>query len=126
MVFSVPTIIKILAVFSIILLLNRLRLRLSLSLLIGSAVLGLWMNLGTVQILESALNALTNIQTISLVLIVGFIMLMSRLMEDAGHMERVVGTFNSFSKDARIAGAAMPGGALFSAQWWIRPCAVTN
>jgi uncharacterized protein len=124
MVSSVPTIIKILTVFSIILLLNRLRLRLSLSLLIGSIVLGLWMDLGTLQILESALNALTNVQTVSLILIVGFIMLMSRLMEDAGHMERVVNTFNSLSKDARIAGSAMPaligllpmpGGALFSA-----------
>jgi hypothetical protein len=83
---------KVFSVFFIILLLNRLKIRLSFSLLIGSAALGLWMNLGASQIFESALNSLTDIQAISLILIVAFIMLMSRLMEDAGHMERVSGS----------------------------------
>ena len=124
MVSSVPTIIKVFGVFFIILLLNRLKVRLSFSLLIGSALTGFWINFRLGQIVESALNALTNIETISLVLIVGFIIFMSRIMEAAGHMERVVSTFAALSRDVRIVASEMPaligllpmpGDALFSA-----------
>ena len=62
--------------------------------------------------------------TISLLLIVWLIMVMSRIMKDTGHMDRVVESFTHLSKDSRTVGSVMtaligllpmPGGALFSA-----------
>lgn len=111
-------------VFSLILILNRLRLQLSLSLLIGSLLLALLTGLGPGAWIRGALAAITSMQTLSLVTIIGLILIMSRLMEDSGHMKRLVDSFTRLSKDARIVGSfmpaligllPMPGGALFSA-----------
>ena len=82
------------------------------------------MGLGPVDLFQSAIISTTRLQTISLVLIVGLIMVMSQIMEESGHMERLVKSFARLSKDARKVGAVMsaligllpmPGGALFSA-----------
>ena len=51
-----PAILKILTIFSLILILNRLRLQLHLSLFIGSLVLALWMGLGPVGWIREALS----------------------------------------------------------------------
>jgi integral membrane protein (TIGR00529 family) len=111
-------------VFSLVLVLNRVRVPLSFSLLIGSFVLGFWMKLGPLELSRSMLLSLTRLQTVSLILIVGLILVISRLMKESGHLERVVDTFGRLSRDDRIAGAVMPaligllpmpGGALFSA-----------
>ncbi len=124
MIFTIPAIIKVICVFALILTLNRLRLGLSLSLFIGSLALGLWMQLGPAPLAQSAFLSLTALQTVSLVLIVGFILIISRLMKETGHMERIVESFSMFSRDDRIVSSAMPaligllpmpGGALFSA-----------
>lgn len=124
MLLSIPATIKILCVFVLILSLNSLRFQLSLSLVIGSVLLGLWMNLGPVQLSMTALHSVLNLQSITLVLIVGMILVISRLMNDTGHMDRIVKKFSVLSKDERITGAMMPaligllpmpGGALFSA-----------
>ncbi|HUU40579.1 MAG TPA: hypothetical protein VMW42_06550, partial [Desulfatiglandales bacterium] len=80
---------KIFAVFILILLLNRLRLQLNLSLLIGSLILGFWMGLGPIKLSYIALNSLKDIQTISLILVVGLILVMSRIMKESGHMDRL-------------------------------------
>jgi integral membrane protein (TIGR00529 family) len=111
-------------VFSLILILNRLRVQLSLSLLIGSLLLALLTGLGLEAWIREAVSAITSLQTLSLVAIIGLILIMSRLMEGSGHMKRLVDTFAHLSKDARIVGSVMPaligllpmpGGALFSA-----------
>jgi len=116
--------VKILAVFALVLALNRLRLQMSLSLLIGSIALGLWVGMGPLSWLEVALASVVQPQSISLALIVTLILIMSRLMKEAGHMDRVVATLTHLSRDPRIAGPflaaligllPMPGGALFSA-----------
>jgi integral membrane protein (TIGR00529 family) len=82
------------------------------------------MGLGPVEMFQSAIMSATRLQTISLALIVGLIMVMSQIMEESGHMERLVDSLASLSKDARKVGAVMsaligllpmPGGALFSA-----------
>jgi integral membrane protein (TIGR00529 family) len=82
------------------------------------------MGLGPVDLFQSAIISTTRLQTISLALIVGLIMVMSQIMEESGHMERLVKSFARLSKDARKVGAVMsaligllpmPGGALFSA-----------
>lgn len=82
------------------------------------------MGLSAAGLGTSILGSVTNLQTISLILVVCFIMVMSKLMEDTGHMRRLVKSFTKLSKDARTVGAVMaaligllpmPGGALFSA-----------
>lgn len=121
---SVPALAKILCVFGLVLILNRVRVALSFSLLVGAFVLGFWMKLSPVQLAESVLLNLTRLQTVSLILVVGFILVISRLMKECGHLERIVHSFAKLSRDDRIAGAVMPaligllpmpGGALFSA-----------
>jgi integral membrane protein (TIGR00529 family) len=116
--------IKILAVFALILALNRIRIHLSVALLTGSLILGLWTGLTPLGIITSVAGSVTSMQTISLILIVGMIMVMSRIMEKSGHMTRLVKSFTNISKDARAVGPfmsaligllPMPGGALFSA-----------
>ena len=124
MLLSLPATIKILCVFGMILSLNWLRFQLSLSLFIGSILLGLWMNLDLVQLLSTALHSIFSLQSMTLILIVGMILVISRLMEVSGHLNRIVKKFSILSKDERITGSMMPaligllpmpGGALFSA-----------
>jgi integral membrane protein (TIGR00529 family) len=122
--YEIPAIIKIFAIFALILLLGRFKLQLSLSIFIGSLILGFWMGMGTVDWLTAVFSALLNAQTIGLILIIWLILIMSRMMKESGHMERLVSTFTVLSKDTRTVGAfmaafigllPMPGGALFSA-----------
>jgi len=123
-VVAIPAIIKVVAVFGLILIINRLKVALSVALLIGSLTLGLWMKLEPVRLLSSAFGSLVDLQTISLILIVGIILLMSRLMKESGHLDRIVTSFSVLSKDPRVAGSVMPalissshagGSALFGA-----------
>jgi integral membrane protein (TIGR00529 family) len=82
------------------------------------------MGLGPLQWSAVALASVTRLQTVSLVLVVGLILVISRLMEETGHLDRLVRSFSRLSRDARIVGTSMsaligllpmPGGALFSA-----------
>jgi integral membrane protein (TIGR00529 family) len=121
---AIPAILNIFVVFSLILILNRLRLQLSLSLLIGSLLLALLTKLEPGAFIRGTLAAISSLQTLSLVAIIGLLLIMSRLMEGSGHMKRLVDSFTRLSKDARVVGSVMPaligllpmpGGALFSA-----------
>jgi len=111
-------------VFCLVLILNRLRFQLSLSLFIGSLALALMAGMTPLAWILGALNTVISPQTLILAAIVGLILVMSRLMEDSGHMKRFVESFARLSGDARIVSSAMPaligllpmpGGALFSA-----------
>jgi integral membrane protein (TIGR00529 family) len=82
------------------------------------------MKLGLLQLGQIVFQSVTHLQTASLVMIVGFILVISRLMKDSGHLDRILSTFAQLSQDDRIAGSVMPaligllpmpGGALFSA-----------
>jgi len=124
MIMSIPALVKVLCVFGLVLVLNRLRLGLSLCLFIGSLMLGFWMQMSPVDVVWSALQSLLQIQTISLILIVVSILVISRLMKESGHLDRIVEGFARISGDDRTAGSVlpaligllpMPGGALFSA-----------
>ncbi|MEE4352643.1 MAG: DUF401 family protein [Desulfatiglans sp.] len=124
MILSLSALTKIISVFVLILLLNKLRLHLSLSLIVGSLALGLWMDLGALRLGESILKTLTSFQTFSLILIVGSILVISRLLKESGHLDRILESFGRISRDNRTVGSVMPaligllpmpGGALFSA-----------
>ena len=115
---------KIICVFGLILALGRLRFPLSLSLFTGSLFLGLWTGMGPIQWLRTALLSIAQTETLVLCIIVGLIMVLSRMMQGTGHMERLVQSLTRLSRDARTVGSVMsaligllpmPGGALFSA-----------
>jgi len=121
---TIPALVKIFVIFSLILILNRIRLHLSLALLAASLVLGTWMGLSLLDLGQIVFSTVTSLQTLGLMMIVGLIMVMSRIMEDSGQMGRLVNSFIRLSKDARTVGSVMPaligllpmpGGALFSA-----------
>jgi uncharacterized protein len=97
---------------------------LSLSLFVGSLVLGFWMGLGVYPLSGVILASATSFQTIGILMIVWLIMVMSKIMKEAGQMERLVSSFSRLSGDPRTVGSVMtaligllpmPGGALFSA-----------
>jgi integral membrane protein (TIGR00529 family) len=82
------------------------------------------MGMGVYQSSEVILASATNLQTISILMIVWLIMMMSKIMKEAGQMERLVASFSRLSGDPRTVGSVMtaligllpmPGGALFSA-----------
>ncbi|WP_029915754.1 DUF401 family protein [Pelobacter seleniigenes] len=116
--------VKIIIIFAGILILNRLGLHLAVSLLAGSISLGIWTGMTPMELLTCLYESTINYQTLSLALIVWLIMAMSVIMEKSGHMKRLVSSFTSLTKDARVVGTVMsaligllpmPGGALFSA-----------
>jgi uncharacterized protein len=97
---------------------------LSLSLFVGSLALGFWMGLGVYPLSGVILASATSLQTISILMIVWLIMVMSKIMKEAGQMERLMSSFSRLSGDPRTVGSVMtaligllpmPGGALFSA-----------
>ncbi len=96
----------------------------SLSLLAGSLALSLWMGLAPLHWLQILALSATQMQTVSLLVVVVLILIMSRIMKETGHMDRLVESFARLSRDARAVGSVMtaligllpmPGGALFSA-----------
>ena len=101
-----------------------MRLHLSLSLFAGSLALAFWMGLGARALAEIIVASVTSLQTIGILMIVWLIMVLSKLMKEAGQMERLVSSFSRLSGDPRTVGSVMtaligllpmPGGALFSA-----------
>jgi integral membrane protein (TIGR00529 family) len=99
-------------------------LQLSFCLLIGALVVGLWLGMSPIQWLRVALLSMIHLQALSLALIVGLIMVLSRIMDSAGQMRRLVESFILLARDPRTVGSVMaamigllpmPGGALFSA-----------
>ncbi len=121
---SIPALLKVFTIFAAVLLLNKLKLNLGLSLFIGAIILGCLMGLPPGQLCQSVVLSVANSETINLIAIVGLILILSSLMKETGHLERIVTSFTSLSRDVRIVSAVMPaligilpmpGGALFSA-----------
>ena len=121
---AVPVLIKILSIFAFMLLLNRFRLSLSYCLPAGALVLLAWMKTPLTQWGPIVLSSVLDLQTISLVLIVDLILVMSGMMKQTGHMDRLVRSFMQLARDGRTVASVMtaligllpmPGGALFSA-----------
>lgn len=82
------------------------------------------MGMSPSALLGSSLRAVADSQTVGLALVVAMIMVMSTIMEQSGHMARLVRSFSRLSRDYRTIASVMsaligllpmPGGALFSA-----------
>lgn len=110
--------------FSLILCLQRFKLPLSACIFIGGAAMGLLMGMSPGSVFTAAAKSVLDRQSISLLILVSIIMVLSRLMEDSGQLDRIVASFNNTVGNRKIALIVMPaligllpmpGGALFSA-----------
>ncbi len=121
---DIPALIKVLSCFGLMLALNRLRLHLSLCLLIGAVAVGFWMNLSPGYVTHSLVSSLSSLETLQLVAIICLILVVSELMKASGQLDRIVEKFTAIVQDASTVSVVMPaligllpmpGGALFSA-----------
>jgi uncharacterized protein len=119
-----PAIAKVLLIFSLIVLLNRFKLDLGLSILVGTLCLGLWFGLSAGAALLVMAKSLTEPLTIMIILLVMLILYLNQLLEKSGgskkmvyHFARLVKNFkvSLVSLPALIGLLPMPGGAYFSA-----------
>jgi integral membrane protein (TIGR00529 family) len=120
----IPALIKVLCCFGLILTLSRLRLHLSLSLLVGAVAVGFSMGQSPVQIGLCLAISFTRLETLQLVAIICLILVVSQLMKVSGQLDRIVTNFVAMVKSASTVSVVMPaligllpmpGGALFSA-----------
>ena len=121
---SVPALVKVGLAFVLILILNRVKLHLSWCLFAGAAALGLMMGLPAHKIFLTLGESILETQTLTLALLVALILVMSRLMSDSGHLDRIVSAFTHVTRSVKVVNVVMPaligllpmpGGALFSA-----------
>ena len=122
--FPVPAILKIILSFAAILLLNRLGLPLALALISGGALLGAGAGMAPATIAETMCRSAVQRETVYLLLVVLLILYLSRLLDAAGGLQRMVEAFQEVVRNRRALSALlpaligflpMPGGALFSA-----------
>ncbi|MCD5391027.1 DUF401 family protein [candidate division NPL-UPA2 bacterium] len=121
---SIPPLVKVLAVFGLILILGRLKWPMGAILLIATPILGLWSQMETKAIFISIWNSFKSPYTLSLCFVIVFILVLSRAMREGGQLERIVYAFQNMvgrrhlsiaSLPALIGLLPMPGGAIFSA-----------
>ncbi len=119
-----PALTAVLVVFALIVILNRFKVDLGLSIITGSIALGLWFGMGTKELALMLLSAATSEMCIILVLLVALILTMNQMMGRTGQQERMVSEFAKIitnkktilaSMPALIGLLPMPGGAIFSA-----------
>lgn len=123
-IFQVPVIVKLFAVFAVILFLMRKGYSLGTALLAGSVLAGLWCRMNLWQIAQSMGLALIQSKTIIMNVLVTLILILSHSMERLGQMKRMLAAFLGLIKNpkfnlvvfpALIGLLPMPGGAIFSA-----------
>ncbi len=124
LVFNIPIIIKIIGVFSLILVLIRYKYSLGTALLAGALLLGLWCRMNLSQITNSMGTTIIQTKTIMLNAIVILILILSHSMDTLDQMKRLLSSFQGLVKNAKfnlvvfpalIGLLPMPGGAIFSA-----------
>jgi uncharacterized protein len=120
----IPAMLRILAVFIIILYGIQKKLSLGSAFLIGSVVLGLLFAMNPWEILQAVFTSLLHPKTLALSAVVCLILVLSHSMEAAGQMKRLLDRFQGVVRHpglkliifpAIIGLLPMPGGAIFSA-----------
>jgi hypothetical protein len=121
---SVGPVIKVLLVFSLVVVLIRASVQVGVALMVGGAFLGVLFGMNALTILKSALYGVLASRALILALIVSLILILSSSMERFGMMEELLGRLRSaigvsrwglVSFPAIIGLLPMPGGAVFSA-----------
>lgn len=118
------SLLKLLIVFTIIVLLIRKQLSLGNTFMIGSISLSILFGLSPLNMLKSMGRSISDLKTISLAIIVSLILILSHSMERCGQMKRMLDNFRGMISNpklnlivfpAMIGLLPMPGGAIFSA-----------
>lgn len=121
---NISPVIKLVAVFILVILLIKKKFSLGTALAAGSVLLGLWFNLSPLQIGASLFHSLIAYRTVILCAVVTLILVLSHSMEQTGQMKRILDSFKGISQNIRLNLAffpamigllPMPGGAIFSA-----------
>jgi len=121
---QIPAIVKIFLVLGIILTALKLKIPLSVSIIIGAVSLGIFFQMSSTKFINAFLEGALSLDTISLVFVVTGILILSSSMSVSGRLERIVESFRKLVGESRIALVTfpaligllpMPGGAVFSA-----------
>lgn len=121
---SIPAIIRVFIVFSVILFAIRMKLSLGNAFLVGSISLGLLFGMRPMPLAGTMVDSVIDPKTASLAIIVSLILILSNSLEKAGQMRRLLENFKGLVKNPRINLVVfpaligllpMPGGAIFSA-----------
>lgn len=121
---QIPALIKVGAVFVVVLYAIRRHLSLGNAFFIGSIVLCIFFNMSAADMLVSMVRAVVYPKTLCLAIIVSLILVLSSSMERAGQMHRLLKSFQGLVTSAKlnlvvfpalIGLLPMPGGAVFSA-----------
>lgn len=132
---EIPAILKVLILFTAIVVLYRLKLPLWAALLSVSLASGLWFGVSALCTLEIMGRSAISPDTLFLGAVVVLIMGFSTMMREAGVLERIVKTFGELLGSTMFSAAAlpaligllpMPGGAIFSAPMVEASCSVTG
>ncbi len=124
MLFAVPALLKVLFIFALILVLNRLGLHLGLALAIGGIALALWFQQGIAHSFGLAAEGIFNMECFLLLTLIFEILALATLMERTGVMRQMITSVRSLVPSRRMALAMlpamigllpMPGGAAVSA-----------
>ncbi len=121
---NIPALVKVGLSFLTILALHRFKIHLGIGLFAAACLLGLLMLMPPDQVLQTVVRSSLEAQALALSFIIVLIMVLSKLMNDTGHLERIVTSFARAIKSVRVVTMVMPaligllpmpGGALFSA-----------
>ena len=121
---QIPALLKVTLVFLLVLIAIRKKLSLGNAFLLGALALGIFFGESPTAIAQSVAKSLSDLKTVSLALIVSFILVLSNSMEKAGQMQRLLTSFQGLVSNPRlnltifpalIGLLPMPGGAVFSA-----------
>ncbi len=124
MLFSLPAIVKIAAIFVLIIALGKTRLPFGAALFVAVLCTGLWFKMGAAATIWIALQNAFSAESLLLVLMMALILFFSGMLEKAGQLRQIVDSFGYVIKSTKIKLVAMPaligllpmpGGALFSA-----------
>ncbi len=121
---EIPSVIKVFGIFTFIVMLNRFKLDLGISIIIGTFLLGLSFKMKALSTLFAMLKSLGEPMTLMLIALVSLILFLNQLMEQRGTSRRMVESFACMVKNIKVSMVAlpaligllpMPGGAYFSA-----------
>jgi integral membrane protein (TIGR00529 family) len=120
----IPAVVRILAVFALMLVLIKRQWSLGNAFLTGSVILGLIFGMHPGGITKAILMALAASKTLSLAVVVSLILVLSHSLEKSGQMARLLDSYKGLVRRPRlnlvifpalIGLLPMPGGAIFSA-----------
>ncbi len=123
-IFAVPALFKILALFTLIVIIYRLKAPLWAALAIAGGLTGLWFGSGLTGTLGDLYHSASDIETLYLCAVVGLLYGYSEILDKSGNLRRIVAAFGSLLGKSIYSVAAlpafigllpMPGGAVFSA-----------